>query len=216
MKRKILFDLDGTLTDSGEGIIKSAVFGLEHFGLPIPPWEKLKAFVGPPLTDTFAKFGVAPRDLDEAVAVYRQRYNTVGKFENAPYPGIGKLLQSLRARGHRLYVATSKPQEVSEEILAHFGLAPYFDIIAGAGLDERKSSKSAIIAGLLERIGADGALVMVGDTVFDILGARAHGIPAVGVSWGYGSVPQMEEAGAAAIAHSMEELFSLLDGAKIG
>ena len=114
MKRSIFFDLDGTLTDSGEGIIKCAAFALEHFGLPVPDNTTMRQFVGPPLRDTFVKFGVPADKAEEAVTVYRSRYLPIGKFENHPYPGIRELLERLKAEGHRLYVATSKPEELSK------------------------------------------------------------------------------------------------------
>ena len=209
-KKAILFDLDGTLTDSGEGIINCAILALEYFGLPVPDRETLRVFVGPPLRDTFFKFGVAEKDLDKAVEVYRSRYIPIGKYENHPYPGIEKLLAQLKADGHRLYVATSKPEEMSKDILNKFDLSQYFDIVCGATLDGSRDSKADVISYLLERAGGVDSAIMVGDTVFDIVGATAHGIPAIGVSWGYGSVQEMKNAGAIAIVHTMEELYNQL------
>lgn len=210
MPKSILFDLDGTLTDSGEGIINCAAPALEHFGIPIPQRDALRVFVGPPLHDTFRQFGVPEDQVDEAIRIYRSRYVPIGKFENTPYPGIRELLEKLRAQGHRLFVATSKPEDMSVEILEHFDLARFFDRICGASLDRSRSSKDAVIAYLLQQHGAGEQMVMVGDTVFDILGAAAHGIPAVGVAWGYGNVEEMKKAGAAAIAATMDELFRIL------
>lgn len=210
-KKAILFDLDGTLTDSGEGIINCAILALEYFGLPIPDRETLRVFVGPPLRDTFYKFGVAEEDLDKAVEVYRSRYIPIGKYENHPYPGIEQMLAKLKADGHQLYVATSKPEEMSKDILNKFDLAQYFDIVCGATLDGSRDSKADVIAYLLERSGGVNNAIMVGDTVFDIVGAAAHGIPAIGVSWGYGSVQEMECAGAVSIAHTMDELYEQIN-----
>ncbi len=211
MHKSILFDLDGTLTDSGEGIINCAQLALEHFGLPIPSREEMQVFVGPPLHETFVKFGVPADRTGEAVAVYRSRYIPIGKFENTPYPGIRELLETLVAHGHQLYVATSKPEGMSVDILEHFGLAQYFTQICGASMDTSRVNKDAVIAYLLEQNGLAGNAVMVGDTAFDVLGAKAHGIPTIGVSWGYGAVADMEAAGAAAIAHTPQELLVLLD-----
>lgn len=211
MGRMILFDLDGTLTDSGEGIINCATLALNHFGLPVPDRETMRIFVGPPLDETFIKFGVPADKTDEAIAVYRSRYTTVGKFENVPYPGVGEMLRRLKENGHKLYVATSKPERMSVEILEHFGLAKYFDLICGATLDGSRSKKADIITYLLQKAGDTNNTVMVGDTAYDVIGAKAHGMPAIGVSWGYGNVADMEAAGAAAIAHTMDELFLLLD-----
>lgn len=208
--KAILFDLDGTLTDSGEGIMNCAKLALEHYGIEVPDRESLRVFVGPPLHDTFVKFGVPPQEADHAIEIYRSRYIPIGKFENYPYPGIRELLEMLKADGHRLYVATSKPEGMSKEILEHFDLAQYFEIICGASTDRSRSTKDMVIAYLLEQTGRDLEAVMVGDTAFDVLGAKAHGIPTIGVSWGYGLVDDMEQAGAAAIAHTTEELYTLL------
>lgn len=210
MPKSILFDLDGTITDSGEGIINCAALALERLGLPVPDRETMRVFVGPPLQDTFARFGVPEDQVDEAIRIYRSRYIPIGKFENAPYPGIRELLESLRGQGHRLFVATSKPEEMSVEILEHFDLARYFDHICGASMDSSRRTKDAVIAYLLQQHGADGEMIMVGDTVFDVQGAAAHGIPTVGVRWGYGSVEEMKNAGAVAIAATMDELFGIL------
>lgn len=206
MKKTVLFDLDGTLTDSGEGIINCAALALEHFGLEVPSREEMRVFVGPPLHETFRRFGVPVDKTDEAIRVYRSRYVPTGMFENTPYPGIQALLEALKKDGYTLYVATSKPEEMSVTILERFGLAPFFDRICGASTDTSRSTKDAVIAYLLEQSGAKEDMVMVGDTKYDVLGAKAHGIPAIGVSWGYGSVEEMREAGAVGIADTMEEL----------
>lgn len=211
MPKTILFDLDGTLTDSGEGIINCATLGLEHFGLPVPDRKAMEVFIGPPLHEIFVKFGVPADRADEAVAVYRSRYNTIGKFENAPYPGVIELLQTLKEHGHTLLVATSKPEGLAVEIMEKFELAPYFDRICGASLDRSRSSKEDVIAYLLEQSGGAEKMVMVGDTHYDVEGAAAHGIPCIGVSWGYGKVADMQAAGAAAIAGNMDHLLQLLE-----
>ena len=210
-KKAIFFDLDGTLTDSGEGIMNCAELALRHFGLPIPSREKMRVFVGPPLDQTFIKFGVPAQKAQEAIEVFRSRYRTVGKFENFPYPGIREVLQMLKEQGHRLFVATSKPEVLANEVLAHFELAEFFEQIAGATLDGSRSHKADVITYLLGLTGDVGQTVMVGDTAFDVTGAAAHGIPTIGVAWGYGEVADMEKAGAIAIARSMEELVELLN-----
>lgn len=211
-KKSILFDLDGTLTDSAEGVINCARLALEYFGLPLPSREEMRVFVGPPLHESFIRHGVPADRADEAVQVYRSRYIPIGKFENTPYPGIREMLEALKADGHKLYVATSKPEAMSVEILEHFDLAKYFDMICGATMDTSRSSKDAVIAYLLEQNGRADNMIMVGDTKFDVLGAAAHGIPTIGVSWGYGEVADMEKAGAKAIAYTAEELLTLLRG----
>lgn len=210
MKKAILFDLDGTLTDSGEGIINCAQYAFQQMGYPVPPREDMGVFVGPPLWDTFEKFGIPKERTDEAVQIFRSRYVPIGKFENTPYPGIRELLEALGAEGNLLYVATSKPETTAVEVLEHFDLARYFNRICGADLEKKRNSKDAVIAYLLNMTGSDAEMVMVGDTEYDVLGAAAHGIPTIGVSWGYGDVAAMEKAGAKAIANSTEELLEML------
>ena len=204
--KTILFDLDGTLTDSGEGIINCAALALEHFGLPVPSREEMRVFVGPPLDQTLIRFGVPPEKAQEGIDVFRSRYLVVGKFENSPYPGIHQLLEKLKGQGHRLFVATSKPESTSVEILNKFKLSQYFEVICGATLDGSRVHKADVIAYLLSKIGTAEEILMVGDTEFDVIGAAAHGIKTIGVSWGYGKVAEMEQAGATAIAHTMDEL----------
>lgn len=210
VQKTILFDLDGTLTDSGEGIINCASLALEYFDIPVPSRETMRAFVGPPLHEMFVKFGVPADQADKAVEVYRSRYFTIGKFENFPYPGIPELLADLKSEGHRLLVATSKPEALSVEILEKFELARYFERICGASMDRSRSTKEDVIAYLLREYGADKNMIMVGDTAFDVIGAAAHGIPTIGVSWGYGSVSEMKKAGAAAIVDTIAQLYALL------
>ena len=210
MKKTILFDLDGTLTDSGEGIINCVIYALERFGLPIPARESLRYFVGPPLHESFIKQGVPADRAEEAVAVYRERYVPTGMFENSPYPGVRKLLESLKAAGYTLYVASSKPEWMCVDILKHFDLDGYFEMICGATMDTSRTNKEAVIEYLIRENGRADNMIMVGDTKFDVLGAKAHGIPCIGVSWGYGAVSEMQEAGAISIANSMDELLTQL------
>lgn len=212
MKKTILFDLDGTLTDSGEGIIKCVIYALEKFGLPIPPRENLRYFVGPPLHESFVRQGVPAERAEEAVAAYRERYVPTGMFENTPYPGVRELLEKLKAEGHTLYVASSKPEWMCVDILKHFDLAKYFAMICGATMDTSRTNKETVIEYLIQENGRADNMVMVGDTKFDVLGAKAHGIPCIGVSWGYGSVSDMQQAGAVSIADTMEQLLEMLTG----
>ena len=210
-KIAVFFDLDGTLTDSGEGIINCATLALEHFGLPVPTREEMRVFVGPPLDQTFLKFGVPADKTQEAIDVFRGRYLVVGKFENFPYPGIQEALQTLKDQGHRLFVATSKPEVTALEVLEKFELTQYFEQIVGATMDGSRSHKADVIAYLLQQTGDVGQTLMVGDTAFDVIGAATHGISTIGVSWGYGQVADMEKAGAIAIANTMDELIALIN-----
>lgn len=207
--KTIIFDLDGTLTDSAEGITNSVRLVMEHFGIPVPGMDVLRTFVGPPLHDMFVKYGVPEDRVEEAIQVFRGRYLTVGKFENKPYPGIPEMLQALKEQGHILYVATSKPEPQAVEILEHFDLAKYFDCICGASLDRSRVDKEDVLRYLLKDATNDTP-VMVGDTVYDVIGAAVLGIPTIGVSWGYGSVTDMQNAGAVAIANSVAQLQEIL------
>ncbi len=209
--RTVMFDLDGTLTDSGEGIKNSAIFALERLGLPVPDRSALRKMVGPPLSIGFALLGVPDNLVDEAVRLYRERYNEGGgKYENRVYDGIEDCLKALKATGARLFVGTSKPEPLAREILERFGLAPYFDYIAGATWEKSRQNKDDVLRCLLEMIGADSGAVMVGDTHYDVTGAHARGIPCVGVTWGYGPLEELESAGADAIVNSPAELLAYL------
>ena len=207
--KKILFDLDGTLTDSGEGIMHCAELTLAHYGLPIPTREEMRSIVGPPLNDSFRRFGIADSELQNAVEFYRKHYLAVGQFENFPYPGIQDVLRKLKADGHSLYVATSKPEVMAQNILKHFQMDGYFDIICGAVSDAKRNTKEQVIEHLLSLLADRENLVMIGDTIYDVDGAAYHGIPTVAVSWGYGNVTDMEAAGAK-IANTMDELYEML------
>lgn len=208
--KSIFFDLDGTLTDSGPGIMNCAKMTLEHYGIPVSDMSVLRTVVGPPLDQSFRRFGIPEENIEEAIKVYRSRYLTVGMYENNPYPGIEELLQKLQKDGFDLYVATSKPETTSVQILEHFGLAKFFTRICGAAMDLSRNSKESVIAYLLETCGTAGSAVMVGDTAYDVIGAKAHGIPTIGVSWGYGLVEDMQKSGAVAIAENVSELYDLL------
>ena len=211
MAKSILFDLDGTLTDSGEGIINCALLTLEHFGLPLPTREELRFFVGPPLAGSFLKLGIPADRVVEAIQYYRSHYTVTGIHQNSVYPGIEKLLQDLLEQGHKLYIATSKPEFMAKGILEDFGLAKYFSQICGASTDTDRNTKEAVIAYLMSCNSEADNYIMIGDTIFDVEGAASLGIPAIGVSWGYGNVADMIAAGAVAIAKDTDELFDLLN-----
>ena len=206
--KQILFDLDGTLTDSGEGIMHCTELTLAHYGLPIPPRSEMRSMVGPPLRDSFLRFGIPFEELDNAVALYRKHYLAVGQYENEPYSGIRQLLEKLTTEGNRLYLATSKPETMAADILQYFDLKQYFSIICGA-VPGGRSTKEEVIAHLLTQLDTRENLVMVGDTIYDVKGATFHNIPCIAVAWGYGEVENMKDAGAV-IAETAEELYELL------
>ena len=207
-----LFDLDGTLTDPGLGITNSVAYALGKYGITVEDRRELYPFIGPPLRQSFSEFyGFDEEKTKEAVAFYREYFSEKGLFENEVYEGIPEVLSQLKQAGKKLLVATSKPEEFTNRILEHFGLAEYFDFVAGATMDETRNEKADIIAYALEQIAdADKSkIVMVGDRKFDILGARENGIDSIGVLYGYGSRTELEEAQATHIVEKPEDLLRL-------
>lgn len=205
----VLFDLDGTLTDSSEGITKCVQKALHHFGIDGYTQEELRVFIGPPLLETFPKFGVPANRVDEAIEVFRSRYLVKGKFENKPFDGIIEMLEKLKNSGVRLFVATSKPEETAIEILQHFDMDGYFEKICGASFDHSRENKDQIIAYVRQYVG-DARMLMVGDTIYDIRGAKKQHIPSVGVSWGFGDNKEMQDEGALAVFSSTSELIDFI------
>jgi phosphoglycolate phosphatase len=170
----------------------------------------MRVFVGPPLRDSFLRFGVKPEEVEGAIAIYRSRYVPIGMFENTPYPGIKALLGTLKDAGHRLILATSKPESMATAIVEKFQLAPFFEMLCGASMDSSRDSKDKVIGYVLEKIGDAMDVVMIGDTAYDVTGAAVYGIPTIGVSWGYGTVEDMRTAGATAIVDTPAQLLELL------
>lgn len=212
MSTWILFDLDGTLTDNSEGIIKSARFALSRMGIEDQPDSVLRRFIGPPLHLSFMEFyGFPEEKAFEAVDLYRVRYKEKGVYENALFPGIREMLEKLKNAGAKLCVATSKPTVFTEVILKQHGVYGLFDDIVGANLDGSMTDKTEIIHEVLRRIGdADAHTVMVGDRSYDIIGANNCGVESVGVYYGFAEPGELEEAGATHIAQTVAELESTL------
>ncbi|MDO4622369.1 MAG: HAD hydrolase-like protein [Eubacteriales bacterium] len=219
MNKLIIFDLDGTLTDSAPGITNCARLALQKMGYPEYTQEELNTFVGPPLQVHFVEFAhMNAEQVDEAVRLFRERYDAVGKFENSVYPGIPELLKRLKKAGCLVTIATSKPEKFALQIADHFALTPYFDCIAGATMDESHNRKPLIIEDVLRSTGyldKREQAVMIGDRKYDILGAKEKGIRSIGAAYGYGSREELEEAGADRIAASVEELGELLLGPEV-
>ena len=205
----ILFDLDGTLTDPGIGITRCIQHALTSLGRPVPSQELLCRYIGPPLQGTFAELLETEETaiVAEAIRIYRERFVTTGMFENSVYPEVPAGLKSLRNDGHRLWVATSKPHVFAREIVRHFGLADFFEGVYGSELSGVNAEKGALIREILTQKGfAPEDTCMVGDRAQDIAGARANGIEAVGVLWGYGGPLELQAAGADKIVATMGEL----------
>lgn len=215
MYKAILFDLDGTLTESGEGITKSVQYALEKLGKPEENLEALKVFVGPPLMEQFMKYA----DLDEetarrAVEFYRERYSTIGIFENRPYPGVAHMLEELKKKGYLLAVASSKPEYFVKKILTHFDLEKYFDEAVGSEMNGGRTNKTEVIEETLCRFHLEKhreQVLMVGDKEHDILGARKAGIECLAVSYGYGTMEELTEARPLQIAASADEVLDFFE-----
>ncbi|HEL2219612.1 TPA: HAD family hydrolase [Streptococcus suis] len=212
MYQTILFDLDGTLTDSGQGILNSVAYALEKMGIEEPDAANLNRFIGPPLYESFSRFyQLSPEDTQSAVDAFRVYFKEKGMFENQLYPGIIPLLEELRTAGKTLVIATSKPEIFAKQILEHFGIAHYFDIIAGASLDSSRLSKADVIGYAINQLEAFPKHgVMIGDREHDIEGARRHQLPAIGVLYGYGSKQEFEKAGATMIVETIQDLKRIL------
>jgi phosphoglycolate phosphatase len=208
----ILFDLDGTLTESGPGIISSVRYALEKMGVPAMDGEQLRRFIGPPLLDSFRDLcGFDPAEVTVAIAAYREYYATDGQYENSVYDGIPELLTSLRDAGRTLAVATSKAEVFASSILDHFALTEHFTTIVGSELDGRRTAKADIITEALARLDRPTAgTVMIGDRSHDVRGAAAVGVGSIGVLWGYGDDAELTAAGADALAATPAELLGQL------
>lgn len=209
MAKTVLFDLDGTLINSKPGITKCAQYALEAFGIIEPDADKLECFIGPPLVDSFQKYyGFSPEKAREAVDKYRERYHEAGIFECELYPDVEFVLKRLKELGYQVAMASSKPEVSCKRILEHFGLDGYFDEVAGATLDGRIDSKISVLREVIRRLGVTdlSQLCLIGDTSFDVLGAKEAGIACIGVTYGFGSYEELQENGAAAICGSMKEV----------
>ena len=214
MKEIILFDLDGTLTDPKEGITKSYQYALSAFGIQ-ESLDNMTTYIGPPLRETFAeRYGFSPSDVEKAVAKFREYFAETGLLQNAVYPGVPELLQTLHGAGKTLVVATNKVADYARRILEHFGLAGYIAFVSGDDMagSLTKAGKREIIRIALETIGvADKSkAVMVGDRKHDIIGAKETGIDSIGILYGYGSAEELAEAGATYIAKDIAALTKLL------
>jgi len=213
-KKTILFDLDGTLTDPKIGITRSVQYALRKFDIIIDDPDTLCCFIGPPLKESFIKyFELSDADGEKAVEYYREYYRPTGIFENAVYDGIPEMLAALKAAGKQIALATSKPTVFARQILEHFNLDSYFDVIVGSELDGRRVIKAEVVACALEECGCDKAdAVMVGDRYHDIVGGKENNLATIGVLFGYGDRSEMESHGADVICETVAELQAVLLG----
>lgn len=209
MNKAVLFDLDGTLIDSSEGITKSVQYTLKKFGIVEEDLEKLKAFIGPPLEDSFMKhYNFTMEKAKEAIPIYRERYQPVGIFECTLFDGVEECVKELKRQGFRIGMASSKPELFCRKILEHFNILTLFDDVVGATEDGRIGTKEEVLLEVMRRWDdvPKESMCLVGDTIYDVEGANLVGIPSVGVSFGFGNIEEMIEAGARAICFSMSEV----------
>jgi phosphoglycolate phosphatase len=210
----LLFDLDGTLTDPFVGITRSLQFALETLGHPVPEASALRIHIGPPLQVTFPRL-LASDDTAlaaEGLRLYRQRYAETGKFENVLIDGMPEVLAQFVEAGHFLAVATSKLESYSREIIDHFDLSRFFQEVHGSELDGTRTDKGDLIRHIVATHGLDPArTLMIGDRMHDVVGAAKNSVRAIGVLWGFGDRAELQDAGAAAIATSPDDLPGLVD-----
>lgn len=212
----VLFDLDGTLTDSGPGIMNGVQYALKKLGMKEAEEEQLRSFVGPPLQKRFQEFcGISEEESHRAVAFYREYYGKTGIYENALYEGISELLRELKARRFTVCMATSKPEYYARQIAEYFQIQEYFDFIGGSLMDGRRTRKSEVIAYVLRKcgVGEKDRVLMIGDREHDILGAGQAGVPhTMGVLYGYGGREELERAGAEIIVEKAEDILRWILG----
>lgn len=209
----ILFDLDGTLSDSSQGIINSIIYALEKYDVNDYDMPLLRKFLGPPLHESFEKImGFDKEKSLQAVKLYREYFSSKGLFENEIYGGVSDLLQNLKENGKTLIVATSKPQPFTDRIMEHFNIAKYFDFIAGSNMDTTRSKKAEVIEYALSEcnIKNKSKVVMIGDRAEDMIGAQTVGVDSIGVEYGYGTFDELKNAGATYIVKTVGELKDLL------
>lgn len=211
MYQYILFDLDGTITESGPGIMNSVAYAVKKMGYAVPDNSVLRRFIGPPLSESFQKyFGMSGEQEEEAIRCYREYYTNGGIFENEVYEGIVESFRVLKENGRKLAIATSKPEKFAKQIAEYFGFDKYFDVICGASMDESLVAKADIMRNALEKLGVTekmkSQVLMVGDREHDIFGAKKNQVASLGVLYGYGDRTELEAAGADYIVEKANQI----------
>ncbi len=216
MYKYILFDLDGTISDPKVGICTSVQQSLKRMGIDVPDINTLTPFIGPPLRDSYRRFyNIPEEDIETVIGYYRERFATIGIFENELYDGMEALLKALKEDGRKIALASSKPRVFVRRILDYFHITEYFDVIMGSELDGTRENKLEIIEACLDGLFGDNPrdlsqTVMVGDRKYDVEAAVSMNVPNIAVSYGYGSYDELKKAGAMAIADSVDSLRKLL------
>jgi len=209
----VFLDLDGTITNPAEGITRCFEYALNHFGIQVESRSQLEQFIGPPLRQSFQEgFGFDDEKATLAIAKYRERFIPTGMYENEVYPGMEDALEKLKEAGKVLIVATSKPEHMAKKILEHFGLDGYFDDICGSCDDANRNEKDEVIRYALEKheITELDDVLMVGDRKFDVIGAGKCGLKCMGVLYGFGDREELEAAGAAYVAETVEDMARII------
>lgn len=213
MYQYILFDLDGTLTDPGEGITNSVDYALKKYNIIIEDKKELYKFIGPPLQESFQKYyGFSKEQSLQAVEYYREYFRDKGIFENKVYKGTIEMLSVLKNKGKHIILATSKPEEFAKQILVHFDLMRYFEFIAGATMDGTRSKKDDVIRYAVSSypINDLSESIMIGDREHDILGANKVGMDSIGVLFGYGDYDELKKAGATYIVKKIKDILNIV------
>lgn len=213
----VLLDLDGTLSDSEPGIMKSLQWACELEGFPIPTEAEVRSVIGPPFELGLPSIGIPDDALSRVINRYRERYEEIGLFENTVYDGVFEMLDGIAAAGMSMSIATAKPERTALRVLDHFGMSEHFEVMVGASLTSERRAKAQIITHALGRLGIPVGIpdmaelvIMVGDRDHDVLGAMHNGIPCIGVRWGYGSDQELLRAGAVALADSPLDVVAMV------
>lgn len=210
----ILFDLDGTLSDSSEGIINTFKYTINELNYPVPEDKVIYTFIGPPIVETFKNtFGMSEEETRRAVQIFRPYYGKNGMFQNELYQGIEEMLETLKQAGYMMGIATSKPEVYAVKILENFGIAHYFDVIVGASLDDKFSKKYDIMELAIKKareIEDIDEITMVGDRSYDMESSVKLGVEAIGVTYGFGSEEEVRSTGANVVCHKPSEITQYL------
>lgn len=212
--KAVIFDFDGTIVDSGEGIRRSIQYALEKNGVPVGEKGKLNYFIGPPLHVSFEDmYGINGKQCEELIEAYRDRYARLGVYEAELYEGIVELVNTLRENGVKVGIASSKPTCFIHQVMEHFKISELFDTVVGTNFNKHKADKTELVNTALKNLGITDkkASIMVGDRLYDVNGAKGAGILSVGVLYGYGSETELKDAGADFLAHNVTGLYKILN-----